>query len=522
MEKQGGSMNSNRQKKWIRVIAVTLVVIVPPAVASQNASAQGQDAQKGTANLQELKDKLQRLEQTIQELKGQINAVEQKQKISGTPINVPPSIAGGEYPDNRQQNDKPQQMPGTPTDGINIDLTSPIFAHAGVEKTPEKVAPQTAQPSNLESSLEIYGFVMLDMGYQFRTNNPDWFDVVRPTKLPAFKGEFAPDGKTYFGVRQTRFGERSSFPTGLGELKTLFEFELFGTGVDAGQTTFRLRHAYGELGQFGAGQYWSPFMDIDVYPNSIEYWGPNGMVFFRNVQARWMPIKGDSRVTIAIERPGASADQGIYADRIELEGVRPQFDLPDLSWEARLGRQWGYVELAGIFRRIKWVDTNDDQFDLSGSVFGWGLNLSSNLKFGTKDVGRFQVAYGEGIENYMNDAPVDVGIRNNFQNPITPIKGVALPVLGIVAFLDHKWNERLSTAAGYSMLDIRNSDAQRPDAFRQGHYALTNILWTPVQNFMVGSEFQFGRRLNFRDGFNVNDYRIQFSFKYNFSRVFKF
>ena len=67
----------------------------------------------------------------------------------------------------------------------------------------------------------------------------------------------------------------------------MFEFELFGTGVDEGQTTFRLRHAYGELGQFGAGQTWSPFMDPDVFPNSVEYWGPTGMVFFRNVQFRW-------------------------------------------------------------------------------------------------------------------------------------------------------------------------------------------------------------------------------------------
>jgi len=37
----------------------------------------------------------------------------------------------------------------------------------------------------------------------------------------------------------------------------VFEFELFGTGVDEGQTTFRLRHAYGEFGHFLAGQTWS-------------------------------------------------------------------------------------------------------------------------------------------------------------------------------------------------------------------------------------------------------------------------
>ena len=95
--------------------------------------------------------------------------------------------------------------------------------------------------------------------------------------------QYGTDGNAYFSVRQTRFGVKSGTQTGLGELFTQFEFELFGTGVDAGQTTIRLRHAYGELGQFGVGQTWSPFMDIDVFPNSVEYWGPNGMAFFRNV-----------------------------------------------------------------------------------------------------------------------------------------------------------------------------------------------------------------------------------------------
>jgi DcaP outer membrane protein len=363
---------------------------------------------------------------------------------------------------------------------------------------------------------------MLDFGYQFKQSDPGWFDVVRPTKLPSFKDQFAPDGKIFADVRQTRFGVKSSTPTPFGDLKTHFEFDLFGTGADAGQTTIHLRHAYGELGQFGAGQYWSPFMDEDAFPNSFEYWGPNGMVAFRNVQFRWMPIKGASRVTIALERPGASADLGVYRDRIELVGVRPKLEWPDLSWEARLGRGWGYVELAGLFRQLKWKDTNNDQFDLSGSDFGWGLNFSSGIKFGERTVGKFQFVYGEGVQNYMNDAPTDVGIKNNFGDPVRPVKGVALPVLGTTGFIDHNWNTRLSTAVGYSFMDIQNSDGQAANAFNQGHYALTNLLWTPVQNFVVGGEFQFGRRLNFRDGFNVNDYRLHFAVKYNFSKVFKF
>src|SRR5262249_33895158 len=338
-----------------------------------------------------------------------------------------------------------------------------------------------------------------------------------------FKNEFAPDGKTYFGVRQTRFGVKSATPTGVGELKTQFEFELFGTGVDAGQTTFRLRHAWGELGQFGAGQSWSPFMDIDVFPNSIEYWGPTGMVFFRNVQVRWMPIRNDRlRLFFAAERPGASADGGVYADRVELANVRAQFDLPDFSWQVRATRSWGYLQAAGIFRKISWVDTTPNpQFKIGRDVLGWGVNVSSNVKFTPTTLGRFQVVYGEGIENYMNDAPVDVSLRTT-NNPNSPTKGVPLPVLGIVSFVDHNWSERFSSSAGYSMENIENSNLQKANDFHQGHYALANLLFHPVPKVTMGGEFQWGRRVNFRDGFNVNDYRIQFSFKYDWQKIFQF
>ena len=365
--------------------------------------------------------------------------------------------------------------------------------------------------------LQIYGFAMMDAGYDFKQTHPDWFDVVRPTKLPSRKNEFGADGNTYFSVRQTRFGARSEVPTTLGPLSTLFEFELFGTGVDAGQTTFRLRHAYGELGQFGAGQTWSPFMDIDVFPNSVEYWGPTGMVFFRNVQFRWMPLKGDSRITLALERPGASADQGRYADRIELQDVRPNFPAPDFSGEARLGRKWGYVEAAGIVRRIQWVDIGTDQFDLSGDAWGWGINLSSNLKVHKNNVIKLQVVYGKGVQNYMNDAPADVGPVPDPSNTRTPLTGKPIPLLGIVAFYDHYWSEKWSSTVGYSRLDTDNTSGQSDNAFRVGQYAVTNLLYYPVKDAMAGVEFQYGYRKNFRDGWSVPDYRIQFSFKYNFS-----
>jgi hypothetical protein len=366
------------------------------------------------------------------------------------------------------------------------------------------------------SRFELYGFIMADLGFSAEQNDPNWFDTVRPTQLASFDDEFGSGSRFYAGVRQTRLGVKSWIPTGLGELRTTFEFEMFGTGVDEGQTTIRLRHAYAEIGNFGVGQYWSPFMDIDVFPNSIEYWGPNGMAFFRNVHARWMPVRGDSRVTVALERPGASGDQGIYADRIELDGIRPRFPLPDLSAEGRWAHGWGYVELAGILRQIEWDDILEDDFDLDGSATGWGLNLSSNVRI-SEDVLRLSLLYGEGIQNYMNDAPADIGVINTPEDAARPIEGVALPVFGLVAFYDHRWGSRFTSALGYSRVDIDNTDGQAANAFRTGQYALLNLLYTPAKDVMAGIEFQWGSRDNFDDGFSSDDFRVQFSFKYNFS-----
>jgi hypothetical protein len=97
---------------------------------------------------------------------------------------------------------------------------------------------------------------------------------------------------------------------------------------------------------------------------------------------------------------------------------------------------------------------------------------TQGLNAGKNNVVKLSFTYGTGIENYMNDAPVDVGIElNPGGDPRVPIKGVALPVTAVMAYLDHKWNDRFSSSIGYSMLNISNSNGQTPDAFRRGHYA---------------------------------------------------
>ena len=365
--------------------------------------------------------------------------------------------------------------------------------------------------------LQIYGFAALNLIEDFDQVNPDWYDMLRPSKLPAFANEFGENGNFWASVRQTRFGVRSWVPTGLGEIRTEFEFDLAGVGAEAGETTFHLRQAWGSLGPFLAGQTNSVFMDIDVLPKILEYWGPNGMVFYRNVQLRWTPISGEKRLLFALERPGANGDSGEFAGRIELQGVQGHFPYPDFTAQYHYGESWGHVQLAGIVRYIGWTDTFEDAYDLSGHTIGWGANLSSVLKLGRTGNLRLEASYGRGIETYMRDAPVDVGAESRTGNPLRPIVGEALPVFGMAAFYDFQWSECLRSAIGYSRLDVENSDDQLPTAFKSGQYALANLLFYPVKDVMTGLEFQWGRRANFSDGFQVDDYRIQFSARYDFS-----
>jgi hypothetical protein len=361
--------------------------------------------------------------------------------------------------------------------------------------------------------LDVYGFAMLDIIGDFKQVDPDWFDVVRPTKLPAFANEFGHDGHTYFSVRQSRIGTRAFFPTGLGELKTVLEFELFGVGAQAGQTILRLRHAYGELGPILAGQTNAVFMDGDVFPNTVEYWGPNGMPLFRNVQLRYTKATKANTFMIALERPGASADAGDFANRVEVANVRARFPVPDLSAAVKHTMSWGYLRAAGVVRRMNW---DSDTAGLSGSATGWGINASSNVNATKKDILRLQAVYGHGVQNYLNDAPVDVGATTDPNSP-DGFNGKALPMWSMVAYLDHTWNERFTSSIGYSRLDVENSNGQLSDAFKYGQYASANVAYYPVKNALMAAELIWGNRANNSDGFSSSDVRLQVSFKYNFS-----
>jgi hypothetical protein len=358
-----------------------------------------------------------------------------------------------------------------------------------------------------ESSFEVYGFAQADYVQDFKRVKPEWDDTLRPSRIPTTDGQYGSDGQSTISVRQSRLGVQTTLPVEGNSLYTKFEFDMFGVGADEGQTTIRLRHAYGEYGNWLAGQTNTLFMDGDVFPNTIDYWGPSGMVFTRNPQMRWTPVRGDTSFAIAIEKPSNDIDPGILG----ISGVQGDEKIPDFTAQYRQKTGWGHYQVAGLLRRVGYETAGTPSANPSGSDLGWGVNLSGHMMFGADKL-MLQTVYGEGIATYMNDGGTDMGPEG-----VAPaINGESLPLLGVVAYYDHYWSDKLSSSLGYSRTQVDNKNLQTGDAFKTGEYVSANLLNAVRKNMLIGAEALWGKRTD-KNGASGDDLRVQFTMKYSFS-----
>jgi uncharacterized coiled-coil protein SlyX len=372
-------------------------------------------------------------------------------------------------------------------------------------------------------AVNVYGFAQADAVYDFNRVDPDWQDTLRVSTIPTTEGTYGNDGNFTFGVRQSRLGLQGKYGD---DVSFKLEAELFGVGADEGQTTIRLRHAWASYRNFGMGQTWSNFMDIDIFPNTVDYWGPPGMVFYRNQQARYTVPMGDDEFSIGIEDPGTALTVGRFRDasNCDLPNAGPDCvstgstasdlfqahnDVPDLAMRYRNNGDFGHFQIAGIVRKLGYerLDNGNEDYET-----GWGVNTSAGIKTLGKDVLKLQAVYGEGIGNYMNDGGLDIApdSRN-----IVDVDAEAVPTLGVSAYYDHYWSDRWSTSLGWSVIDLDTSSGQGDDEFAKGQIAQINLLYYPMDHVLLGTEYIWGEREDF-NGNTGSDSRIQFTMRIDF------
>ena len=113
-------------------------------------------------------------------------------------------------------------------------------------------------------AMKIGGYVKADFIYDFDPiDSTDFFD---PTCIPV--GATARTN-TRFHARQTRMSFDTRWAPDENPVRVFVEGDFFGDG-----NSFRLRHAYGEIGSLLAGQTWTTFTDVAAAPATLDFEGP--------------------------------------------------------------------------------------------------------------------------------------------------------------------------------------------------------------------------------------------------------
>ena len=443
------------------------------AAAAALAVCGGAHAQSTT---EELKAALDQAMRTIQDLQSRVRSLEEQQKAKAPAAAAAPAPAGAAAP---------VSAPGAAADAKAPDAD--------------------------KARVEIYGQAMADAIYDFKKMNPQWAATLRPSQIPiACPGSpgCGEDGQFTFSIRQSSLGVRGFIPTDYGLIKTDLAFDLFGS--DGGTNIHWLR-AWAEMGMYGVGQYDSNFMDISVFPNTIDYWGPPGMVFVRTPQFRVTPYKDlGMTVAVSLEAPNSAIDTGKITD-VDASlgaGIQGKNKLPDLVGSIRYEGDWGHVRAATILRQVGFHNTASADGEPANEKTGYGINLSGTWKvFGFGQL-NWQAVTGKAIASYMNDGGIDLA-------PNASLQAETVRSQGYLIYYNHNWSDKFTSAIGYSQHKQSNTEGQFGTAFRRGSYGSLNVLYQLNKNLMTGGEYIWGKNET-KDGASATDARMQWSTRVTF------
>ncbi len=409
---------------------------------------------------------------------------------------------------------------------------NPVYVLAGDKKLSWKL------PGS-DVSLRIGGYAKLDAigitGGNRSVGSSDLFNPVAIQTRGNPTGTAPGDPSTRIHGRQSRiFLEASKTDTPFGPARAYIEADFFGpidlgTETVSNSNTFRLRHAYGEVGPLLGGQTWSTFSDPTSYPEILDFQGPGAQSFIRQGQVRYTGNFGGGLTgSVAVENPESRIRIGTgpvtgtgtpgLASGLQSLGVGPfaRDSTPDFVARIRYESPQVNFQLSGVATRSTAPLPIGSAPVVGGSGnFGFGTLAAGQIAipfFNKKDNFRFQAGYLDGASRYIQDV---AGSAPSFAYNATLTQFDSIVAYGGFGAFQHWWTDALRTNLTYSIVRINNPVFSGVAVVRETQYATINLIYSPWPDVDLGSEFQYGQRED-ADRRKGNQTRVQSSLIYRF------
>ncbi len=358
-----------------------------------------------------------------------------------------------------------------------------------------------------QSMVKFGGYARVDSNYDFANNgNRNWWV---PSSIPV-PGQSGTDGGPVYTLqaKATRISLEFRRPISSSDrLRIYYENDFFGDSSSPSMT-YRLRHFYGQAWNVLIGHTFTAFMNIDAWPDTIDYEGLNGIINKRQPQIRYtQPLSRGKNISQVVFLSVEQSASEINASAPGLPaGMQARNPLPDFILGYRVERKRGHLQLSALGRSLGVESDNGP----SQTVFGWGFSLSGVLNLDAGDKISYQAAYGEGIARYVND----LGGLNLDAAPDSGGKLKAIPVFVPGIGYTHNWTGMFRSTAAYGYVWVEPTPSLGSLAVTRTQYATLNIVWQPTKAFRTGLEYQYGWKTTF-DGASRGGSRLDFVVKYD-------
>lgn len=343
-----------------------------------------------------------------------------------------------------------------------------------------------------KTQFRLGGYVKLDAIYDFKdAGNRYYFD---PNTFPT-TNQRGPQAT--FHARQSRLNLTTVTSTTLGDLRMYVEGDFF-----AAANTVRMRHAYGQIGDWLAGQTWTLHNDADAFVETLDFNGPGGNATLRDPQIRWTRELDERwRWAVSLEQPReallAPAD-GEFRNR-----------MPNFNTAVRRQLPNGHLYVSAAVGEKRYFATPESE----STSPTWIATASWR-----RECGRHQLIAQYGISKGFTLFVRPLAITGDEELSGTIVIGNRLETLlsqGYIFAYQHVFNSHWRANTSWRAIMSDTTPGQPVDQIRSNDYLSQNILWSPLgnSNLEIGCEYLWGQRTNV-DRSKYDAHRIMFSVIY--------